>query len=91
MKNSVTGTSFTDLVSLTHPLPYKDLSLSREKMEILVSHELKQKLPLLIEMKMEEIMQELAVLRQGLQELLVSKRRLRPVHEWWLKHSLSPV
>ena len=85
MKNSVTGTSFTDLVSLTHPLPYKDLSLSREKMEILVSHELKQKLPLLIEMKMEEIMQELAVLRQGLQELLVSKRRLRPVHEWWLK------
>ena len=85
MKKSVTGTLFTDLVLFTHPLPYKDLSLSREKMEILVSHELKQKLPLLIEMKMEEIMQELAVLRQGVQELLVSKRRLRPVHEWWLK------
>ena len=42
----MTGTLFTDLVPLTHPLPYKDLSLSREKMEILVSHELKQKLPL---------------------------------------------
>ncbi len=83
MKNSVTGTSFTDLVSLTHPLPYKDLSNSREKVENLVSHELKQNFPLLIEM--EEIVRELAVLRQGLQELLVSKRGLRPVHEWWLK------
>ena len=83
MRRSVTGTLFTDLTFLTHPLPYKDLSHSREKVENLVSHELKQNFPLLIEM--EEIMQELAVLRQGLQELLVSKRRLRPVHEWWLK------
>lgn len=38
-----------------------------------------------MEEKMEYIVQRLAGLQQGLQEVLVSTRRLRPVHEWWLK------
>ena len=39
---------------------------------------------------LERILQEVVGLRKDHRELLVSFRRLRPVHDWWLKQHEEP-